>query len=83
MHYLSFVAFVGATAHGLMAGSDTSATWAYLGYLTIASLVLFLVTYRIILARGGAQERATRKVAPAAEARPLPATLAPGQAEGP
>ena len=46
VHYLSFVAFVGATAHGLMAGSDTSATWAYLGYLTIAALVLFLVTYR-------------------------------------
>ena len=83
VHYLSFVAFVGATAHGLMAGSDTSATWAYLGYMSIASLVLFLVTYRIILARGAAMERATRQAATTAEARPRKATLAPGQAEGP
>lgn len=83
VHYLSFVAFVGATAHGLMAGSDTSATWAYLGYLTIASLVLFLVTYRIILARGAAMERATRQAAPTAVSRPRTATLAPGRSESP
>ena len=83
VHYLSFVAFVGATAHGLMAGSDTSATWAYLGYMIISALVLFLVTYRIILARGAAMERATRLAGTTAEARPRKATLAPGQAEGP
>ena len=50
LHYLSFVAFVGATAHGLMAGSDTSATWVYLGYLLMSCLVVFLLVYRIVLA---------------------------------
>lgn len=50
VHYLGFVAFVGATAHGLMAGSDTSAEWVYLGYVTISTLVVFLVSYRVALA---------------------------------
>ena len=52
VHYLSFAAFVGATAHGLMAGSDTGATWVYAGYLTLTAVVMFLTTYRIVLAAG-------------------------------
>lgn len=50
LHYLSFVAFVGATVHGLMTGSDTSAAWVYLGYLLMSCLVMFLLVYRIVLA---------------------------------
>ncbi len=52
IHYLSFVTFMGATAHGLMAGSDTSAGWAYGGYLTLTAIVVFLTTYRSVLALG-------------------------------
>lgn len=52
IHYGSFVAFVGATIHGLMAGSDTSAGWVYTGYLTLTVLVAFLTTYRVVLAIG-------------------------------
>ena len=52
VHYLSFAAFIGATIHGLMAGSDTSASWVYGGYLTLAVVVVFLTTYRVVLAIG-------------------------------
>lgn len=52
IHYLSFVAFAGATIHGLMAGSDTSADWVYAGYLTATVVVVFLSTYRIVIAIG-------------------------------
>ena len=50
LHYLSFVAFFGATAHGLMAGSDTAADWVFLGYLCMTAIVVFLFVYRIVLA---------------------------------
>jgi len=50
IHYLAFLAFIGATVHGLMAGSDTSAKWVYGGYLTLTAVVVFLTTYRIVLA---------------------------------
>jgi len=53
VHYLSFAAFLGATVHGLMAGSDTSAGWVFAGYLTLTVVVVFLTTYRVALAIGG------------------------------
>jgi methionine sulfoxide reductase heme-binding subunit len=49
LHSLTLLAFVGATAHGLMSGSDTGLTWAFLGYLLCAAIVAFLVAYRIVL----------------------------------
>lgn len=58
VHYLSFVAFVGATVHGLMAGSDTSAGWVYAGYLVLTVVVVFLTTYRVVLAIGARRDRA-------------------------
>jgi DMSO/TMAO reductase YedYZ heme-binding membrane subunit len=50
LHYVSFLAFAGATVHGLMAGSDTQAAWVYLGYVVMTATVVFLTTYRIVLA---------------------------------
>jgi DMSO/TMAO reductase YedYZ heme-binding membrane subunit len=50
LHYVSFLAFLAATAHGLMAGTDTSAPWVILGYLLMTAIVVFLLTYRIVLA---------------------------------
>ena len=52
IHYLSIVVFVGATVHGLMAGSDTSAQWVYGSYLTLTVIVVFLTTCRIVLTVG-------------------------------
>ena len=64
LHYLSFVAFFGATAHGLMAGSDTGADWVYLGYLAMTAMVVFLFVYRVALAV--AQRRGSRVAVSAA-----------------
>lgn len=68
VHYLSFVAFVGATVHGLMAGSDTSAGWVYAGYLTLTAIVVFLTTYRVVLALGSRSDEQSAPT-PAGRAR--------------
>ena len=47
LHYLTFLAFVGVTVHGIAAGSDSNAPWAEAIYLGSSALVLFLLTYRI------------------------------------
>jgi sulfoxide reductase heme-binding subunit YedZ len=66
LHYISFLAFVAATAHGLMAGTDTAAPWALWGYLLATALVVFLTGYRIVLAvatqRGSAGRASTIRV---------------------
>lgn len=46
LHYLSFAAFLGATAHGLLAGTDSALPWIRAVYAASASLVLWLVFYR-------------------------------------
>lgn len=52
LHYATFLAFVGATAHGIGAGTDSSgpARWIYLGATVV---VVFLLTYRIALSTLG------------------------------
>jgi predicted ferric reductase len=50
LHYATFLAFVGATAHGLMTGTDTSAPWAFWSYVVAGVSVMFLFGYRITLA---------------------------------
>ncbi len=67
LHYLTFAVFVGATVHGLMAGTDTQAPWVFLGYLVMTVVVVFLLTYRIALAVGSS------RAAPAAAAGESPA----------
>ena len=60
VHYLSFLAFLGATAHGIMAGTDSGTAWAAAGYIVATTVVVFLVAYRVVMAvaarssRGGA-----------------------------
>lgn len=63
LHYATFLAFAGATAHGLMTGTDTSATWAMATYAASAGAVVFLVLYRILLA---VASRFTRRGVPLA-----------------
>lgn len=53
LHYTTFLAFLAATAHGLMTGSDTSAPWAFWGYVAATVTVVFLLGYRVT--RGSAR----------------------------
>ena len=57
VHYLSFLAFLGATVHGVMAGTDSGTSWASAGYIVATTIVVFLVTYRIVMAVADRQRR--------------------------
>jgi sulfoxide reductase heme-binding subunit YedZ len=48
LHYASFAVFVMATAHGLLAGSDSSAIWARWLYTVSISAVALAVAYRLL-----------------------------------
>ena len=74
VHYLSFVAFLAATVHGLMAGTDSQATWALAGYILATSIVVLLLAYRI------ATSVAARRRQGASPAVASPAVAAPGSA---
>jgi sulfoxide reductase heme-binding subunit YedZ len=92
LHYASFLAFVAATAHGLMAGTDTATPWALWGYLAASAIVVFLTSYRIVLAiatrRGWSAKapttRVARQVTPVAavNAAASPAAATPGTTDG-
>jgi predicted ferric reductase len=47
LHYLTFVAFLGATVHGIAAGTDGGALWAQAIYLGVGAVAWFLLVYRI------------------------------------
>ena len=49
MHYLAFAAFAGVTAHGIRAGSDSGTPWAWAIYAAATSIVVFLLTYRVVV----------------------------------
>jgi sulfoxide reductase heme-binding subunit YedZ len=52
LHYLTFLAFIGATLHGVLAGTDSSSPWAWWIYVGSMVAVVFLLVYRISLAVG-------------------------------
>ena len=60
LHYVTFFAFVGATVHGLMSGTDSPADWALWIYAGASVAVVFLLVYRITLSLAGSP-RAQRK----------------------
>jgi predicted ferric reductase len=47
LHYVTFLAFAGSTAHGIAAGTDSGAPWAQWLYLASMTVVSFLLAYRI------------------------------------
>jgi sulfoxide reductase heme-binding subunit YedZ len=53
LHWLTFPLYALALLHGVGAGSDTSAPWMSALYLTTASTVVLLASYRLL--RGGAR----------------------------
>lgn len=52
LHYATFLAFIGATAHGIGSGTDT-AGWAWWIYLFATVVVVFLLVYRIVMSVAG------------------------------
>jgi sulfoxide reductase heme-binding subunit YedZ len=50
LHVLTFLAFAGATAHGILAGSDSGAAWTWWMYSGSVALVMFLFAYRLVTA---------------------------------
>ena len=61
-HYVTFLAFAGATIHGVAAGSDSNAPWAEGVYLASAAIVLFLLTYRIAMSRAAGAAAPARTI---------------------
>ena len=53
LHYTTFLAYAGATFHGLASGSDSGAVWAQAMYVGSTALVAFLLVYRIALSVAG------------------------------
>ncbi len=47
LHVVTFAVYAGVTAHGISAGSDTGAAWAWWTYVGTTAIVLFLVAYRL------------------------------------
>lgn len=62
LHYLSFVVFVAALLHGLLAGSDRGAPWMQVLYVSSAIAVLVLGTVRALRARRGRRAEALATV---------------------
>ncbi len=74
LHYVTFLAFVAATGHGLAAGTDSGNAWAWWIYVGSTTAVAFLLTYRIAVS---VMARSSR-TAPVA-ARPTPVLRAAGR----
>lgn len=74
LHYLTFLAFVGATAHGLGAGTDSGSAWAWWIYVVATIAVVFLFSYRIAMSIGSRRGR-RRQVAPAPRPAPRSAPI--------
>jgi DMSO/TMAO reductase YedYZ heme-binding membrane subunit len=49
LHYLTFLAFIGASAHGIASGSDSGTPWAFWIYVIPIAAAVFLLTYRIVV----------------------------------
>ena len=65
---MTFLAFAGATVHGISAGSDSGQAWAFWIYLTPIAATVFLLTYRIVLSVSNHFARASESRSPMAQA---------------
>ena len=46
---VTFVAFIGASAHGVASGSDSGTPWAFWIYVIPIAAAVFFLTYRIVV----------------------------------
>jgi predicted ferric reductase len=60
LHYVSFLVFVAALLHGLLAGSDSSTPWMRVLYVSSATAVMVLGTLRVLRPRGRRTESPAR-----------------------
>jgi predicted ferric reductase len=67
IHFLSFVLYAGATAHGIAAGTDTSQLWAGAMYFGTCLILLALLVYRIDCALRQRDETLRREAVQAAK----------------
>jgi predicted ferric reductase len=77
LHYATFLSFAGATAHGIMAGSDSGTAWASWMYIGATVAVVFLFAYRVVTGLAIARARRARALDaadtdPANAPRPVP-----------
>jgi sulfoxide reductase heme-binding subunit YedZ len=75
LHYVTFLAFMGASFHGIASGSDSGAQWAFWMYLTLLTSALFLTTYRIVV--GVSNRLDSRRAVRAGTGRAQPAPRGP------
>ena len=50
IHYVTFLSFAGATAHGILTGTDSGTAWAWWSYVVATAAVVFLTAYRVVVA---------------------------------
>lgn len=70
LHYLTFLSFAGATAHGILSGSDSGTAWAWWSYVGATALVVFLTGYRVVSGVIASRERASRPAPGSVPTRP-------------
>ena len=69
LHYASYLVFAAATAHGLLAGTDTQRPWALAVYLLSVAAVAGSVAFRALAPKAAAAVRPARPAAPVAARR--------------
>jgi hypothetical protein len=81
LHYLTFPAFVLATVHGLLAGTDSVEPSMRIMYAGSVLLILFLTNYRLLAGRKAKREAARAAARPAPRAETVaPAPVVPASA---
>ena len=57
LHWVTYATFAAATAHGLMAGSDSGQPWALVLYLGAVGAVIFATAWRVLVPAGPPRPR--------------------------
>jgi hypothetical protein len=60
LHYATFLAFVGASVHGIASGSDSGTAWSFWLYLVPVTSAVFLISYRMVVGLADVAHRARR-----------------------
>ena len=58
IHFLSFLTFALALAHGILAGTDTTVEWVRVFYWTTGATLVFLMIYRILATKFAPKKQA-------------------------
>lgn len=75
IHYLSFALYIMGLAHGLFAGTDSTANWAHMYYWLSGGSLLFLLVYRILNTIAEKSTKPVKRVVPTPQPKQQPATV--------